>query len=176
MGRLWEDESLEMWFLEHGAPPSDMPTDCDAGTVTVDVLPTTCTLEKMLRDDDGCSFQVDLTSVVGADLQLLAAVGKCPSSLLPFVSLSVAGTAANDLLAPCATDSDCATGHTCFDLAKAVFSLDSDESFVRSRLIALKRQRSNLCASIENFLTCMTVLRVVACRSGTCLRRISCNK
>lgn len=135
-GMLWEGE--EEWFLQHGDAADDMPTDCAAGPAWLDVLPETCTLEKMLSDDNGCSFQMDLTSVVGADLRVLGAVGKCPSSLMPFISVSLAGTAATDLLAPCATDSDCAAGQKCFDIPKVWFDVvvdpdEDDPSLVRTR-------------------------------------------
>ena len=100
------------------------PDTCSV-TSSLDILPSTCTVEAMRGN--GCSFQVPLQSFTGGgDLRLQVAVSKCPATLLPFTSVRLAGAGAYNLLAPCATDAQCGTGQRCFDFAKALTTMPDD--------------------------------------------------
>jgi hypothetical protein len=121
-----EDVTRRSWDQSTEEPPDGMqdPDSCSA-VASLDILPPTCSSETMR--DNGCSFQVPLQSILGgADLRLQVAVGKCPASLLPFYSVRIAGVGADKLLAPCATDAQCAPGQTCFDIAKRITGMPDD--------------------------------------------------
>jgi len=114
-------EDNETMSHEHGDPFGD----CDT-SARLDVLPETCSVE-LMQSRHGCSFQLPLTHVLGTrDLFLQIAVGTCPASLMPFLSIRMGGVGANNLLAPCGSDDDCSAGHTCFDLAKVVTRMPDD--------------------------------------------------
>jgi hypothetical protein len=118
-GPHWTQEMLyddftgdELGLDTSHAPATGVPAGSDCIVKSyLDILPATCSSAGM-TSGGGCSFQIPLSSLVGtADLNLQVAIGTCPTSLLPFISVRIGGAGATSLLAPCSSDAQCGPSH-----------------------------------------------------------------
>jgi hypothetical protein len=108
------DEMKSEWDIE----------GCPVEGFYLRLLPATCSTETLRSAGGGCAFQIPLDNLLGVrDISAQVALSLCPDSLLPTLSVSLAGAGADKLFAPCVSDDQCGPDHSCRDVVRTLISL-----------------------------------------------------